>query len=308
MRNKWLYLTFCGVLMLAGCSKSAPAGPTATVSLRDGSTFTGTVTKSDTTGITLESSTGESRTYPMNQVNSISYANGAPAEPETDTAATSTPETTTPPPAAPKPTPTETRSTPPPPPQPKMQAKPAEPAAPAILTRSIPAGTQISVRNSDRIQAGAAEEGQTFPGVVVEDVLGTDGGLAIPKGADATLIVRSSVGQGKIKGRSELALDLASVTVRGRRYGVETQDIVEQGTQGVGKNKRSAKFIGGGAALGAIIGAVTGGGKGAAIGAAAGAGGGAGAQALTRGKAVSVPAESVLSFELQAPVQIRLAN
>jgi hypothetical protein len=138
--------------------------------------------------------------------------------------------------------------------------------------------------------------------------MGTDGGLAIPKGADATLIVRASEGQGKLKGRSELALDLASVTVRGRRYRLDTQDIVQQGTQGVGKNKRSAEFIGGGAALGAIIGGIAGGGKGAAIGAAAGAGGGVGAQTLTRGKNVSVPPESVLDFELNAPLRIRLTN
>ena len=96
--------------------------------------------------------------------------------------------------------------------------------------------------------------------------------------------------------------------MRGRRYRLDTQDIVEQGTQGVGKNKRSAEFIGGGAALGAIIGGIAGGGKGAAIGAAAGAGGGVGAQSLTRGKNVSVPPESVLSFELNAPLKIRLSN
>jgi hypothetical protein len=174
--------------------------------------------------------------------------------------------------------------------------------------RAIAAGTRISVRNSDRIQAGMAEAGQTFPAVVTTDVIGSDGGVAIRKGADATLIVRESKGQGKLQGRSEIALDLASVTVRGRRYNVATRDIVEQGTQGVGKNKRSAGFIGGGAALGAIIGAVAGGGKGAAIGAAAGGGGGLAAQGLTRGKAVSVPSESILNFELEEPVRIRLSN
>ncbi len=303
MRNKWLYLAFCGALLLGGCSKSGPAGPTATVSLRDGTTFTGTVTKSDTTGVTLTSATGESRTYPMSQVDSISYANGAPgATGDTgDEMAATTPAT-----SAPVAAPTTNPATPPPPPSPA--AAPAAPVAAVIPTRTVAAGSKIAVRNSERIQAGAAEEGQTFPAVVVRDVMGSDGGLAIPKGADATLIVRASEGQGKLKGRSELALDLASVTVRGRSYRLDTQDIVEQGTQGVGKNKRSAEFIGGGAALGAIIGGIAGGGKGAAIGAAAGAGGGVGAQALTRGKNVSVPPESVLDFELNAPLRIRLTN
>jgi hypothetical protein len=304
MRNKWLYLVFCGALLLGGCSKSGPTGPTATVSLRDGTTFTGTVTKSDTTGITLTSANGETRTYPMSQVDSISYASGAPGatgETGEETAATTTP-------AAPVTTaPANTPTTAPPPPR-RPAAEPAAPAAPVIPTRTVAAGTKISVRTAERIQAGVAEAGQTFPVVIVNDVMGNDGGLAIPKGADATLVVRESVAQGKIKGRSEIALDLASVTVRGRRYRLDTQDIVQQGTQGVGKNKRSGEFIGGGAALGAIIGAVAGGGKGAAIGAAAGAGAGAGAQTLTRGKNVSVPPESVLNFELDAPVQIRLTN
>ncbi|HVW08870.1 MAG TPA: hypothetical protein VHC90_09825 [Bryobacteraceae bacterium] len=301
MRNKWLYFAFCGALLLGGCAKKEAAGPTATVSLRDGTTLTGTVTKSDTTGITLTTAAGETRTYPMSQVDSISYANGAPGGTGDETTATTAA------PAAPESTTASSSTTAPPPPPPPAGA-PVAPAAPVVPTRTVAAGTRIAVRNSDRIKAGVAEAGQTFPAVIVDNVMGSDGGLAIPKGADAMLIVHESEGQGKIKGRSEIALDLDSVTVRGHRYRLDTQDIVEKGTAGVGKNKRSAKFIGGGALLGTIVGAVAGGGKGAAIGAAAGAGAGAGTQALTRGKAVSVPSESVLNFELDSPLQIRLTN
>lgn len=77
---------------------------------------------------------------------------------------------------------------------------------------------------------------------------------------------------------------------------------------GVGKNKRTGKYVGGGAVLGGIIGAIAGGGKGAAIGALAGGAAGAGTQVLTRGKSVRVPAESVLTFTPQKPVYIRHAN
>lgn len=306
MRKKWLYLAFCGALLLGGCSKKEAAGPTATVSLRDGTTITGTVTKSDTTGLTLTTATGETRTYPMSQVDSISYANGAPGGTGDESAAPAP----APAPATPAPVSGGSTTAPPPPPPPAAAhtAAPSAPAAAVVPTRTVAAGTKIVVRNSDRIQAGVAETGQTFPAVIVDDVMGSDGGLAIPKGSDAMLIVRESVGQGKLQGRSEIALDLDSVTVRGHHYRLDTQDIVEQGAVGVGKNKRSAKFIGGGALLGTIIGAVAGGGKGAAIGAAAGAGAGAGTQALTRGKNVSVPPESVLNFELDSPLQIRLTN
>jgi hypothetical protein len=76
----------------------------------------------------------------------------------------------------------------------------------------------------------------------------------------------------------------------------------------MGKNRRSGKFIGGGAVLGTVIGAVAGGPAGAAIGAGAGAGAGAGLQAVTRGKAVRIPAETILSFKLEEPVDIILAQ
>ena len=62
---------------------------------------------------------------------------------------------------------------------------------------------------------------------------------------------------------------------------------------------RSAKVIGGTAALGAIIGAIAGGGRGAAIGAGSGAAVGTAAQVVTSGQKVKVPAETMLTFTLQ---------
>jgi hypothetical protein len=141
--------------------------------------------------------------------------------------------------------------------------------------------------------------------VVAEDVLDTSGRVAIPRGSNATLVVRDASGQGKLQGRSELVLDVGSVSVGGRSYRLETADLVERGKEGVGTNKRTAIFAGGGSALGGIIGALAGGGKGAAIGALSGAAAGTGAQAVTRGKALRVPAETILNFKLEAPVNIR---
>jgi outer membrane lipoprotein SlyB len=103
-------------------------------------------------------------------------------------------------------------------------------------------------------------------------------------------------------------LDLASVTVGGRRYRLDATDIQKRGKAGLGANRRTAEYTGGGAALGAIIGAIAGGGKGAAIGAGAGAGAGALTQILTKGKAIRVPAESVLTFKLEQPLRIVAAD
>jgi len=161
----------------------------------------------------------------------------------------------------------------------------------------IDAGTTIPVRTVEKIEANDSD-GEVFHGVVDQDVLNRNGRIAIPKGSDVELVVRRL-------GDDEVALDLDSVTINGQRYAVEAeQNVLEsQRKEGVGVNKRTGKYVGGGAILGAIIGGIAGGGKGAAIGAGAGAAAGAGAQVLTRGKAVKVPAESLLTFRLTEPMR-----
>jgi hypothetical protein len=71
----------------------------------------------------------------------------------------------------------------------------------------------------------------------------------------------------------ELALDLRSVSVNGRRLILKSEDITNTRVRdGLGANKRTGAFVGGTALFGTIFGAIAGGGKGAAIGALAGAG------------------------------------
>jgi hypothetical protein len=168
----------------------------------------------------------------------------------------------------------------------------------------IPAGRILTVRNNDTIDSHLAAAGQFYPAEIARPVTDAFGHVVIPRGSAASLIVRSVRAQGKVEGESELALDLDSVTIEGRRYRVETADIVEKGKEGVGANSRTAKFVGGGTVLGTILGAVAGGGRGAAIGAVSGAAAGTATQTVTRGKGVRVPAETILTFRLEAPVRI----
>jgi len=160
-------------------------------------------------------------------------------------------------------------------------------------TRTIAAGASITVRNNEPIDAGQTD-GRVFSGVVHQDVLDADGNVAMPRGSDAELMV-------KIDSNRDLVLDLESVTVNGQRYALTAHSdrLADGQKDGIGQNKRTAEYVGGGALLGTIIGAIAGEGKGAAIGAAAGAAAGAGMQVLTRGKAVNVPAESLLTFRLE---------
>jgi hypothetical protein len=167
---------------------------------------------------------------------------------------------------------------------------------------TIEAGTTITVRTNEGINAGNSD-GRVFSGVVDQDVVNNRGNVAIPRGANVELLVKRIA-------KNQIALDLDSVTVNGQRYGIQSQDSVvsSQPADGLGANKRTGEFLGGGALLGAIIGAIAGGGKGAAIGGGIGAAGGAGTQVLTQGRNVNIPAESLVTFRLQQPLQTGVAE
>jgi len=167
----------------------------------------------------------------------------------------------------------------------------------------LPAGTSISVRTDQDINSQNAAEGRSFPASIVQDVVDSTGNVVIPRGTPATLVVRR-VTEGGTLSSGNYVLDLESVSVNGHRYVVETADV-QQGETGIGKNKRTAEYVGGGAVLGTLLGAIAGGGKGAAIGAVAGAAAGGGVQVLTKGREIRVPAETVLNFRLEQPLHLR---
>ena len=159
----------------------------------------------------------------------------------------------------------------------------------------IPQGVQIRVRTDQPIDVRDRSDGRIYTGTVAEDVFAPDGKLVIPRGARAELIVQNLSDR-------DMAIDLESITVQGRRYMVAASTYDTSRRSGVGANRRTGEYVGGGALFGTIIGAIAGGGKGAAIGAAAGAG--AGTQSLTRGSALHIPAETVLTFRLEQPLEI----
>ena len=163
--------------------------------------------------------------------------------------------------------------------------------------RTIGAGANIAVRTNQTIDARQSD-GRVFTGVVYQDVTDSNGNVAIPRGSDVELIVRNV-------SSNDMVLDLESVTANGQRYALVADADVGSGQRnGLGRNARTGEYVGGGALLGTIIGAIAGGGRGAAIGAGAGAAAGAGTQVLTRGGYVNIPAESVVTFRLEQPLQM----
>jgi len=165
--------------------------------------------------------------------------------------------------------------------------------------RVLPSNTEIRVRTSTEIPSKPAANA-VYTARIADDIVDQAGNVAIPRGSQARLEAYPT-DDGK-----DTYLDLSSVTVDGRRYLLNTQNGGKNSSApgGLGTNKRTAKYVGGGAAVGALLGAIFGGGKGAAIGALAGGGAGAGAQVYT-GRDKAVPAETVLSFKLAQNLEMQ---
>jgi hypothetical protein len=168
----------------------------------------------------------------------------------------------------------------------------------AQTTSMLPQGAEIKVRTDTSIPA-KPEANARYTATVSDDVSDSSGNVLIPRGSRAQLVaVPNSDGK-------DTTLDLRSVTLNGRRYLLETQTSSKSSAPGgLGANKRTGKYVGGGAAVGAVLGALLGGGKGAAIGALVGGAGGAGAQVYT-GKNKEIPAETELKFKLAQDLQLR---
>jgi hypothetical protein len=287
------------LFFMASCAKQA-SGQHATVMMRDGSELTGTVTATSPSEITLAGDDKTTHTIPMAQVKSIEYDDAAPQSSDSQVSAANSGAG-----AAPGGRASAARAS-----SDRVHEHHYHPTQAEIHTKTyvVPADTKVAVRTEDTIESAKAVEGQTFAAEVADDVLDAEGNVVIPRGSNAQIVIRSASKGGKFRGASDLVLDLQSISVEGQEYLVSTVDLQEKGRSGVGANKRTAEMTGGGAALGAIIGAIAGGGKGAAIGAGAGAGGGALTQVLTKGGSIKVPAETVLTFQLDKPVRIAEAK
>jgi hypothetical protein len=167
---------------------------------------------------------------------------------------------------------------------------------------TLPAGTVLTVRLGSTVGSKTSNTGDRFNATIATPVE-SEGKVVLPKGAEVQGKVAQAVPQGRFKGGASLSLALESVTVGGDAYDIKTNSVSRYQK---GKGKRTAAMIGGGAGGGALIGGLAGGGKGALIGALLGGGAGTAGAAYTGEKEIVLPAESMLSFKLTAPLTIKL--
>jgi hypothetical protein len=192
-------------------------------------------------------------------------------------------------------------------------AQPGNPGSQAVEPRSpfgseapipneiaIPEGEVLQVRLDEPVNTRRNRAGDSFRATLHAPVV-VEGRTILPAGTAFTGHVTDAAESGRMRGRAVLALTLDSFRLDGSERRVRTDRVVRQGEA---HKKRNIGFIAGGSGLGTIIGAIAGGGKGAAIGAAAGGAAGTAGAAATGKMQVGLPAESLISFELKAPVTL----
>lgn len=198
-------------------------------------------------------------------------------------------------PAQPAPVPPPVRSEP----EPVQAPAPLPPPPPRNVT--LQAGMLIPARTVETLSSDRNAVGDTFT-ATLDQPLVVDGLVIAERGARLEGRIVQSQRAGRLKGVSDLAVELTQVTTSdGQRVRIETDSFEKHGESSA---KENAAKIGGGAALGAIIGAVAGGGKGAGIGTLAGGAAGTAGAAATRGKAVTLPAETRINFRLRNSITI----
>jgi len=173
------------------------------------------------------------------------------------------------------------------------------PAAPRQVT--LAAGTLIPVRTVEALSSDRNQAGDTFT-ATLDQPLVVDGLVIAERGAHLEGKVVRAERAGRVKGLSDLAIELTQVNLSdGQRVAIETETFAKRGESSKGED---AAKVGAGAAIGAAIGAIAGGGKGAGIGAAVGGAAGAGDVLATRGKAAELRPETRINFRLKNSVTV----
>jgi hypothetical protein len=187
-------------------------------------------------------------------------------------------------------------------PAPVQAPAPPPPPRPVVKEVTLTAGTVIPVRISETLDTKTAQSNDAFHGALAAD-LGVQGVIALTHGAPVVGRIVDARDAAHFKGSALLSLELTEVQRGGQKVPLVTEAYTKEGA---GRGKDTAVKAGGGAALGAIIGAIAGGGKGAAIGTVAGGAAGTGVNAVTRGQQVVIPSETLINFQLQSPVTLKV--
>ena len=172
-------------------------------------------------------------------------------------------------------------------------------------TIAIPAGKVIFIRLNEPLSSDHSHPGEGFTATLDQPIV-VNGWVVARRGDTVVGTVTSAKKAGRVKGVSQLGLDLTELTVvDGQQLPLVTE--LWNGSAGT-SHGTDAATIAGTTGVGTIIGAAASGGEGAGIGAGAGAAAGIAAVLLTRGKPTVLGPEARLSFRIKEPVVISTEN
>jgi hypothetical protein len=169
---------------------------------------------------------------------------------------------------------------------------------------TVPAGTRILIRMIDSIDTTKQKAGFRFT-ASLETNLQAEDVVVAPRGTTVYGKLLSAESAGRMKGSSELTLELTDIMINNTAYPLLTSTYE---IKGKGEGGNTAKKVVGGAGLGALIGGIAGGGKGAGIGALVGVAGGTAIAGSKKGQQLSIPSETLLEFRLEQPVALPVAR
>jgi hypothetical protein len=176
-------------------------------------------------------------------------------------------------------------------------------ALPETLT--VPAGTIVLVRTNEFLSSDQNQIGDPFTAVLDQPIV-VNGWVVARRGQTLVGKVKAAKKAGKIKGVSQLGIELTDLTVvDGSQVPILTE--LWKGSGGTSHGE-DAVTIGATTGLGAALGAAADWGTGAAIGAGAGAAVGIAAVLLTRGRPTVLEPETQLSFRLVDSVRIETSQ
>jgi len=159
---------------------------------------------------------------------------------------------------------------------------------------SLPPGTWIKVHIDRVLSSDHNHQGDAFTGTLAQPLI-VHGFVVAHRGQNITGRVTSATKAGRVKGTSELALEINEIAVAdGQQLPLKTQ-LVEY--HGPTSNGRDAGAIAGTTLLGAAIGGAVNGGVGAGVGAAAGLLTSAIGVLVTRGHPTYIFPETLLTFK-----------
>ena len=170
---------------------------------------------------------------------------------------------------------------------------------------TVPAGKVIFVRLNEPLSSDHNHAGDSFTATLDQPIV-INGWVVARRGETIVGSVISAKKAGRVKGVSELGLELTEITaVDGQQIPITTE--LWNGSAGT-SHGADAGAIATTTGAGTIIGAAANGGTGAGVGAGAGALAGIGLVLLTRGKPTVLGPEAALSFRLKTPLTVSTEN